>query len=96
MFVRMIDGMNEEVQAYLAQIGRRGGQKSKRALSPEEARAMVRIREARRAFRRYYSRCFWSFDPNFVVTENDIEWVVDQLQKNGGWEEWQVAERLCH
>jgi hypothetical protein len=37
---------------YLAEIGRRGGIKSRRALDPETARRMVAIREARRAVRR--------------------------------------------
>jgi hypothetical protein len=36
---------------YLAEIGRRGGIRSRRVLDPETARHMVRIREARRAAR---------------------------------------------
>ena len=40
--------MKSTVKAYLAEIGRRGGRKSRRALDPETARAMVRVREARR------------------------------------------------
>ena len=43
--------MQKSVKAYLAEIGRRGGRKSRRALDPETARAMVRVREARRARR---------------------------------------------
>lgn len=37
---------------YLAEIGRRGGIRSRRVLSPETARRMVAIREARRIARR--------------------------------------------
>jgi len=37
------------VKRYLAEIGRRGGIKSRRVLDPETARRMVAIREARRA-----------------------------------------------
>ena len=37
---------------YMAEIGRRGGVKSRRKLSPETARRMVAIREARRAAKR--------------------------------------------
>ena len=37
---------------YFAEIGRRGGVKSRRVLEPETARRMVAIREARRAVRR--------------------------------------------
>jgi len=40
------------LRKYLAEIGRRGGIKSRRALDPETARRMVAIREARRAARR--------------------------------------------
>lgn len=37
---------------YLAEIGRRGGMKSRRVLDPDTARRMVAIREARREARR--------------------------------------------
>ena len=38
-------------RGYLAEIGRRGGIKSRRKLSRAQARAMVRSREAKRAAR---------------------------------------------
>ncbi|HUQ83454.1 MAG TPA: hypothetical protein VM076_20030 [Gemmatimonadaceae bacterium] len=40
------------IREYLAEIGRRGGMRSRRVLEPEAARRMVAIREARRAARR--------------------------------------------
>lgn len=40
-----------ELRRYLAEIGRKGGTKSRRALDPGTARRMVAIREARRAAR---------------------------------------------
>jgi len=40
---------SSEIKAYLAEIGRRGGQKSKRKLTKAQARAMVRARTAKRA-----------------------------------------------
>jgi hypothetical protein len=40
------------IHKYLAEIGRRGGIKSRRQLEPDVARRMVAIREARRAARR--------------------------------------------
>ena len=40
------------LRKYLAEIGRRGGTRSRRVLEPETARRMVAIREARRAARR--------------------------------------------
>lgn len=39
------------VREYLAEIGRRGGQKSRRKLTKAQARAMVRARTAKRAAR---------------------------------------------
>ena len=41
--------MNEEARKYLADIGRKGGQKSRRKLTKAQARAMVRARTAKRA-----------------------------------------------
>ena len=43
------------VRNYLAQIGRRGGIKSRRVLEPETARRMVAIRESRRIAQRAQS-----------------------------------------
>jgi hypothetical protein len=40
--------MNDQVKRYLAEIGRRGGTRSRRTLSGDDARRMVRAREARR------------------------------------------------
>jgi hypothetical protein len=40
-----------DIRRYLAEIGRRGGTKSRRTLDPETARAMVRARELSRAMR---------------------------------------------
>jgi hypothetical protein len=56
---------------------------------------MVRVREARRAYRRFHARCFWSFDPALKVGMHDVAWVVEQLRKHGGREAWLVADRLC-
>ncbi|HAH06843.1 MAG TPA: hypothetical protein DCM05_10010 [Elusimicrobia bacterium] len=88
--------MHADVRRYLSRIGRLGGLKSRRALSPETAREMVRLREARRAFSRFKTSCFWSFDPARLIGPADIPWVVEQLQKNGGWQAWEVAMRLSH
>jgi len=41
--------MNEQARKYLADIGRKGGQKSRRNLTKAQARAMVRARTAKRA-----------------------------------------------
>jgi hypothetical protein len=40
--------MKTAVQKYLSEIGRRGGTKSRRTLTPEQSRAMTAAREAKR------------------------------------------------
>ncbi|MHC4973091.1 MAG: hypothetical protein ACYTG3_12240 [Planctomycetota bacterium] len=87
--------MEKTVRSYLAEIGRRGGQKSRRALDPETARAMVRVREARRAYRRFRTECFWSCDPDYGVGSADVAWVADRLRRHGGRAAWEVASKLC-
>jgi hypothetical protein len=87
--------MERSVKAYLADIGRRGGRKSRRALDPETARAMVRVREARRAYRRFHAECFWSFDPAYRIGSSDVAWVAEQLRKHGGRDAWETARKLC-
>ena len=84
-----------EVRRYLAEIGRRGGRRSRRRLDSETARRMVRLREARRAFRRFHARCFWSSPPDYVVTFADLPWVARRLMTYGGREGWRVGSRLC-
>ena len=87
--------MNRDVRSYLAEIGRRGGRKSRRALDSEAARAMVRVREARRSYRRFHAQCFWSFDPNYRVGPSDVAWVVEHLRRYGGRSAWEAAGKLC-
>lgn len=87
--------MDPAVRAYLSGINRRGGRKSRRRLSSEVAREMVRLREARRAFRRFHTQCFWSSDPDYVVTSADISWVAERLMTYGGRAGWEIGARLC-
>jgi hypothetical protein len=53
---------------------------------------MVRLREARRAFKRFYAICFWSSPKDYVVT---IPWVARQLMTHGGREGWRIGTGLC-
>jgi len=76
-------------------IGASGGRKSRRTLDAGTARAMVRVRQARRAFRRFRSTCFWSYRPDLVIGAGDVPWVAEQLRKHGNREAWRVAETLC-
>ncbi|MEI6147972.1 MAG: hypothetical protein WCS01_02670 [bacterium] len=85
----------KEVRAYLAAIGRKGGAKSRRRLSCEAARDMVRVREARKIFREFYAQCFWFIRPDLRVTINDIPELVRGLRQNGGRQGFLLAAKLC-
>ena len=87
--------MDNTIHKYLAEIGRRGGRKSRRSLDRETARAMVRVREARRAFREFHATCFWSYRKDLVIGPADVEWVAETLKKNGDMRAWRMAGRLC-
>ncbi|MEM6730478.1 MAG: hypothetical protein AAF658_02915 [Myxococcota bacterium] len=87
--------MDNELKRYLAEIGRRGGRKSRRTLSRGQAQAMVRLREARRAYRRFHPSCFWSNPADLHIQVVDIPWVAQQLMTHGGREGWRVGSRLC-
>lgn len=56
---------------------------------------MVRVREARRAFRIYYATCFWSYRADLTITAAEVAWVAEQLRKHGGRDAWTMAARLC-
>jgi len=84
-----------DVRKYLSEIGRRGGRKSRRALDPTTARDMVRVREARRAFRRFRTTCFWSYRPDLHLGLADVSWVAEQLMRYGNRQAWRVGARLC-
>lgn len=86
--------MDEQVRDYLARIGRQGGKKSRRALDPKTARDMVKVREARRAYREFHAVCFWSHDPDYRITLVDVPWVAEQLMKHGGRQGWEIGAKL--
>ena len=83
------------IRQYLAEIGARGGRKSRRSLDARTARDMVRVREARRAFRRFRASCFWSSRPDLVIGLPDVTWVAEQLMKYGNRDAWRVGSSLC-
>lgn len=87
--------MEASVRKYLATIGRRGGLASRRTLSSDAARTMVRVRVARRAYRRFYAQCFWPYVPGLRITAADVPWVAEQLMKHGGRDAWRAGARLC-
>ncbi len=77
-----------------ARAGRLGGTRSRRVLSPDAARAMVQVREARRLFRKFHGRCFWWVPENLIVTRERVPWVATYLRRYGGRAEWRAAMRL--
>lgn len=87
--------MSDAIKKYLAEIGRKGGKKSRRQLDPEDARAMVQVREARRAYRTYHARCFWSYSPDLVIGRQDVSWVAENLMKYGDRQAWEKGASLC-
>ncbi len=84
-----------DIKRYLAEIGSRGGRKSRRTLDSETARDMVKVREARRAFRRFRTTCFWSYRPDLEIGPADVPWVAEQLMKHGNRDAWHAGARLC-
>lgn len=91
----MDENTKSAVSDYLARIGRKGGKKSRRKLSSEDARKMVRVREARAAFRRFHVQCFWFMRKDLTVTEEHIPEIVRGLRQNGGREGFLLAQKLC-
>ncbi len=83
------------VRAYLSGIGRKGGLKSRRRLSPEDAKNMVRLREAKRAFRRYRAQCFWYMPEDMDITLADLPEIARGLRQHGGRRGFLLASRLC-
>ena len=86
--------LSKATRAYFAQIGRKGGRKSRRALSTAQARQMVAVRLARSAFRRFRILCFWSYGPDLRITAENAGWVAEQLRRNGNRAAWQIAGRI--
>ena len=83
-----------ELKSYFAEIGRRGGQRSRRKLSTPEASKMVLVREARRAFKKFRASCFWSYkqDPNISI--DHVDFIISCLKKNGGRDAWLTSAKL--
>ncbi len=83
------------VSAYLASIGRKGGKRSRRHLSVDDAKNMVRVRETRRAFRKYHAQCFWFMREDMAISLADVPEIVRGLRQNGGRQGFLLAAKLC-
>jgi hypothetical protein len=53
------------------------------------------VREARRAYRKYYAQCFWYYAPDLVITLDDVPFVAERLMKCGGRAAWEAGHKLC-
>ena len=91
----MINKMNDDLRKYMSRIGTKGGIKSRRTLDSKVARSMVHLREARRAFKRFNTQCFWSSPPDYIVQSDDIPWVAKQIMTHGGREGWNIGAKLA-
>lgn len=92
---------SNEVRAYLAAIGRKGGAKSRRRLASETARDMVRVREARRVFHlsklidEYRDQCLWFLRPDyFPKSTSEIMTVLDLIERYGDRAGYERAEEI--
>jgi len=90
-----------EVNAYLAEIGHRGGRKSRRHLSSDDARDMVRVREALRIFRlselieEYRERCLWFMRKDYQPkTTAEILKVLEMIERYGDRAGYERAEEI--
>jgi len=86
--------MNPEIRKYLSKIGRKGGEASRRVLTQAQAKNMVRIREANRAFHKFYSRCFWHLNPDIKITRENLPLIIKGLRLYGGHQGFLTADKL--
>jgi hypothetical protein len=56
---------------------------------------MVRLREARRAFRAFHAQCFWYMREDMDITLADVPAIVRGLRQNGGRKGYLLAAKLC-
>jgi hypothetical protein len=85
--------ISSDIRSYLSHIGRKGGLKSRRTLTPKQAKLMVAVRLARQAYRDFRVQCFWPFGDQ-IITPANLSWVVEQLRRNGNRAAWQRATRI--
>jgi hypothetical protein len=56
---------------------------------------MVRVREARRAFREFHAQCFWYMREDLEIKLEDIPEIVRGLRQHGGRQGFLRAAKLC-
>lgn len=53
-----------------------------------------RLARAQKEYREHYGYGYWSAHPKVEITEDDIQYVIDGLRRNGGHKEWREAQTL--
>ena len=82
------------VKAYLREIGSRGGKKSRRKLDADQARRMVAVREARKAFREHHCEIFWSAPEDMVIREEQVPYIIQNMKREGNRAIYEKARRI--
>jgi hypothetical protein len=54
-----------------------------------------RLELARKAFKEFYTQCFWSWQENPEITEETIPLIVSALRIHGGAKGYELATELC-
>ncbi|SPE56278.1 conserved hypothetical protein [Verrucomicrobia bacterium] len=54
-----------------------------------------RLELARRAFKKFSVRCFWSWPADTEITEETIPLIISGLRLYGGHEGYRIAAELC-
>lgn len=61
----------------------------------DEAARQRRLALAQQAYRDFFAQCFWSSDPDHLVQEQDLPWIVRNLRENGGHRGYRIVAELC-
>jgi hypothetical protein len=54
-----------------------------------------RLALAREAYAAYRTQCFWSFAPDFAVTDETLPFIIEGLRRHGDRAAFLLAARLC-
>jgi hypothetical protein len=90
----MRESICDEIKTFLRKSGSKGSGRSRRRLDSHQARRMVAVREARRAFRVYKTQCFWSFDPDWSIHNAQVPLVIQTLRSEGNAQAFALAKRI--
>lgn len=54
-----------------------------------------RLELARKAYKDFHARCFWSYRPDAEITEEDIPFIIRELRHHGGHAGYRIVAELC-